>query len=251
VASHTWTGAFEMMGVRALTMPVDTDTADTAGATGEPTVTEGASSVFVRAATVTSLNAAPSAGALYSTASVEVPLDGGPVTMSEPVVLDAVFPKVIGKETVETGDSFAQLDANYALVTDTLVAQDIGMASGLGFVDVFDGTIAFDPAVSGWDGNDADVFAFTVPEPMAVKMVAAWADTAADIDFGIFGTYGEYGIIDWFSSFGDTYCLTGANPEVCETVLPLEPDVQYYLVALGYLGTDEEPYHVELEWLAP
>jgi hypothetical protein len=128
------------------------------------------------------------------------------------------------------------------------------MASGLGFVDVLDGTIAFDPSISGWEGNDGDAYAFTVPETMYVSMNASWADAAADIDFGIWGVlpgYEEFGIIDVFWSFSDAHCLTGANPEVCESLVPLEPDVTYYLVALGYLGTDDEPYHVELEWIAP
>jgi hypothetical protein len=156
-----------------------------------------------------------------------------------------------GKQVVESDESYAELDADYALVTSTLEAQDVGMVAGPGFIDTFEGTIDFDPSASGWYGNDADAYSFTVPAEMIVTLTGGWNDVAADMDFGIFGAYQDYGLIDWFSSFGDSYCLTGANPEICQTEVPLQPDVQYYLVVLGYLGTGTERYDVELEWTAP
>jgi hypothetical protein len=125
------------------------------------------------------------------------------------------------------------------------------MLSGLGYVDVVDGSIALSGS-DGWNGaNDSDAYMFTVPESMRVSMVASWPNATSDIDFGIWGDYDPYGQLEYFSSFSDSYCLTGSDPEVCETVVTLEPDITYYLVALGYAGTGDEPYHVELEWLAP
>lgn len=253
-ATWTWSAGWTLRGIRSMNAPpVDENTEDTATPEYDPTVTEGADVVYVRAGTLSSLNATPSAGSLYCTQAVAVEPTGGDVTVEEPVVLDAVAPKVIGVEAVEEQPdaTVAELDADLILVEDTLAAQDLGMLSGLGYVDIVDGTIEFDPAVSGWTGNDGDAFAFMVPETMYVKLTASWEDAAADVDFGIWGYYEGYGFIDWFSSFGDSYCLTGANPEVCETIVPFEPETTYYLVALGYLGTDDEPYHVELEWLAP
>lgn len=253
-ATWTWSAPWEILGIRSMSAPpVDENTEDTAEPEYDPAVTEGADTVYVRAGTLSSLNATPSAGSLYSTQSVEVKPTGAATTVDEPLVLDAVAPKVIGVEAVEEqpDTTTAELDADLILIEETLAAQDLGMLSGLGYVDLVDGITEFDPAVSGWTGNDGDAFSFMVPETMYVKMTASWEDGAADIDFGIWGFYEGYGFIDWFSSFGDTYCLTGANPEVCETVVPFEPETTYYLVALGYLGTDDEPYHIELEWLAP
>ena len=244
-----WSAGYEIMGLRGLVNVADTDTADDQAA--NPELTEGADTVYLRAATVPVLNASPAAGALYSSASVSVAPTGGPLEVGEPIVLDGVFPKVVGLTVTETEESSCVVTADTTLEESTLVAQDVGMVSGLGFVDVFDGTIEFDPTVEGWEGNDSDVFAFTVPEPMYVRMTVGWPDAAADIDIGIFGAYEDFGLVDWFSGFGDSYCLSSANPEVCETVIPLDPAVTYYLAVLGYAGTDPQAWHAELEWVAP
>ncbi len=253
-ATYTWNASYKIMWLRTVTAPgPDEDTGDEFEPTS--TVEEGPSTVYLRAGSLTSLNASPAAGALYTTASVEASATGETTEVTTPLVLDGVFPKVVGQQVSETlpDVTVAELDlADYSLVEETLVAQELGMLSGLGYVDIVSGSSVLDPAYSGWNGtNDSDAFAFTVPESMYVRMVAGWTDAAADIDFGIWYADPEYGIIDLFSSFGDSYCLTGANPEVCESVVTLEPDVTYYLLALGYLGTDEQPYTVELEWVAP
>ncbi|MDP2304448.1 MAG: hypothetical protein Q8P18_00300 [Pseudomonadota bacterium] len=252
--TYTWSGVYRILWLRTvIPAPPDEDTGDLFEPTS--TVEEGPETVYLRAGTLTSLNASPSAGALYTTASVQSGATGEATVVSEPLVLDGVFPKVIGIQATETlpDTTLAEIDpAAYTLIADTLVAQELGMLSGLGYVDIVSGSSVLDPATSGWNGtNDSDAFAFTVPESMYVRMLAAWPDAAADIDFGIWYLDPEYGIVDLFSTFGDSYCLTGANPEVCESVVTLEPEVTYYLLALGYLGTDEQPYTVELEWVAP
>lgn len=250
-STYTWTGAWKMMWFRSVTAVEDENPDDLFEPS--PIVVEGAEKAYVRAGSLTSLNAGPAAGALYTTTSLEIQVNGGEYELESPLVLDGVAPKVIGIQVEETlpDQTVAEIDlADYTLIEATLVTQDIGMLSGLGYVDVVTGSSVMDPAYSGWNGtNDSDAFAFTVPETMNVRMVARWDDAAADIDFGIWYPDPDYGLIDIFASWGDTYCLTGANPEVCETVVSLEPDTTYYLLALGYLGTDEEPYTVELEWL--
>lgn len=253
-ATYTWSATWRMLWLRTVTPPPeDTNPDDVLQPTS--TVEEGPETVFLRAGTLTSLNASPAAGALYTTASVESGATGTATEVRDPLVLDGVFPKVIGQQVTETtpDTTLAEIDpAAYTLIEETLVAQELGMLSGLGYVDIVSGSSLLDPAGSGWNGtNDSDAYAFTVPESMYVRMSAGWPDVEADLDFGIWYADPEYGVVDLFSSFGDSYCLTGANPEVCESVVTLEPDVTYYLLALGYLGTDEQPYTVELEWVAP
>ncbi len=246
-ATWTWSGSYELLFMRSVEM-VDTDTADTAPATVN--VDEALDGpLYLMAGTLTNLNGTPSAGSLYSTTSIQAEVTNEATAVSENIVLDGLFPKVIGVVSTETlpDTTFAELDADSVLVLDTLVAQDLGMLSGLGYVDTIDGTSAL-TGTSGWATNDSDAYSFTVPESMNVRMTASWDNVADDIDFGIWGNYDPYGTIDYFSSFGDSYCLTGSDPEYCETVVTLEPDVTYYLLALGYAGAEDEPYHIELEW---
>jgi hypothetical protein len=81
-------------------------------------------------------------------------------------------------------------------------------------------------------------------------MAVAWAG-GADLDIGIWYEDATYGAIDLFSSFSDDYCLTGDNPEVCESTFALEAGVAYHVIVLGYSGDGEVPYTLELEWSAP
>ena len=252
-ASYTWTGTFRMMWFRSVEAVADEDTGDLFEPS--PIVKEGPASVFVRAGTLSSLNAGLAAGALYTSASVEVAIDNTEKAVPDALVLDGVAPKVIGVQIAEVlpDTTVANVDeATTVLDSATLVAQDAGMLTGLGYVDIFTGSSVLDPARVGWGGgNDSDAFAFTVPESMRVRMSVAWPDKTADIDIGIFYADPDYGVIDLFGSFGDSYCMTGDNPEVCESVVTLEPEVTYYVVPLGYSGTDEQPYTIELEWLTP
>jgi hypothetical protein len=252
--TYTWSGAYRMMWLRAVTpAPEDTDTGDLF----EPasTVEEGPATVYLRAGTLSALNAAPAAGALYTTVSVEAGSTNAETPVDAPLVLDGVFPKVIGIQATETlpDTTLAEIvDADNTVVLETLVAQDLGMLSGLGYVDVISGSVVLDPAFEGWNGtNDSDAYAFTVPEAMSVRMTTSWPDATADVDIGIWGDVADWGRVDLFWYYGDDNCLSGDNPEVCELVVTLEPETTYYVVVLGYLGTDEQPYTVEMEWVAP
>lgn len=251
-ATATWTGAWKIMYLRQVVAVPDTDTGDLFEPS--PEVTEGPGTVYLRAGTLTTLNAGPAAGALYTTTSVEVKPTGAEMTLDEPLVLDGVAPKVIGVQVAEElpDVSLAEVDpATGVLDTTTLVAQDIGLLSGLGYVDIITGSTTFDPSYEGWNaGNDSDAYAFTVPESVRVRMKVTWPDDTADIDVGIFFDDPDYGFSD-LMGYSDPNCMTGADPEVCTSVITLEPEIPYYVVPLGYLGTDEQPYTVELEWMAP
>ncbi|MFN7146867.1 MAG: hypothetical protein ACK4YP_24040, partial [Myxococcota bacterium] len=251
-ATATWTGSWTMMWLRQVVAVPDTDTGDLFEPS--PEVTEGPETVYLRAGTITTLNAGPAAGALYTTTSVEVKPTGGGMTLDEPLVLDGVAPKVIGVQVAEEVPdvTLAEVDAATGVLdTTTLVAQDIGLLSGLGYVDIITGTTTFDPSYEGWNlGNDSDAFAFTVPESMYVRMKVTWPDKTADIDIGIFFDDPDYGFSD-LMGYSDPNCMTAADPEECTSVITLEPEIPYYVVPLGYLGTDEQPYTVELEWMAP
>jgi len=251
-ATLTWTGWYTVQYLRSVvSQPEDTGS----DVIPPPEIDEALDRVYLLAGSLTNLNKSPSAGSLYSSTSLEVAVPDGREILLEPIVLDAVFPKVIGQVFAETlpDTTLAEINAaDYTLILETLVAQDLGMLTGLGYVDVVDGSSDVSSGAGGWNGaNDSDAYAFTVPETMYVSMVAGWADPSTDLDFGIWGDYPPYGTIDYFSSFSASYCLSVANPEVCSTVVPLEPGITYYLVALGYQGSDVEEYHVELEWIAP
>ncbi len=249
-ATYTWSGTWKMMWIREVVAVEDTDLEDDRKPLAE--VTEAPSPVFVRAAVLTGLNKSPAAGALYTTVPTEVALGEASITLDDPLVLDGIAPKVIGVEVTETlpDTTIAEVDANTVLNVDTLVAQDIGMLSALGYVDVITGSTTFDGSEGWGGGNDSDAYAFTVPDSRYVVMRAEWPDSTADIDLGIFYDDPDYGYID-LMAYGDTWCMTGADPEVCESVITLEPDTTYWVVPLGYLGTDEQPYTIELEWVAP
>lgn len=251
-ATSTWSATYEILYLRSVVMPPEDTAASADAAVPSPEVDEALDGpIYLMAGTLTNLNGTPSAGALYSATAVEASATNTATSVDTAIVLDALFPKVIGVQATETlpDTTVALLDADYALIEDSLVAQDLGMLSGLGYVDIVDGASTLTGG-DGWDANDGDAYSFTVPATTNVRLTASWPSASADIDFGIWGYYEGYGIIDWFSSFGDSYCLTGSNPESCETVVTLEPDVTYYLVALGYAGdAGDEPYHVELEWM--
>ncbi len=250
-ADGSWSGSYRIEGIRGVVVPPLDSGADP-DLLPSPVVTEGAEVVYLRAATLPSLNASPAAGALYTTTSVEVAPTGGELEVAEAIVLDGVFPKVIGL-TVTEEPSEGVVAEDGTLDMTTLVAQEIGVASGLGYVDVFDGTVEFAVGVEGWEGNDADFYAFTVTEPLLARMTVAWSTATYDIDAGIFGDttgYGDYGVIDWFQ-FGDASCMTGDDPEVCTLEVALDPALTYYVGVLGYAGEGSEAYHLELEWVAP
>ena len=253
-ASSTWTGGYALYGLRTVTMRADEDTGD--DILPPPALEEGAELVYLRGGTMPDLLTPPSPGDLTVREAVRVDVTGGTQVLSEVVAFDLMVPRPVGSRWVEEGDShgvFGDIDGLWSLETPELSAQELGEASGAGWFDLLDGVIDFAPDVVGWEGNDVDVYAFTVPETQAVSMRVSWADSTMDLDAGIFGdVYADGTRIDLFS-LGDTYCATSDNPETCTTVVDvvLEPGQTYHLAVAGYAGEGPMPYQVELAWFAP
>ncbi|MFZ5478554.1 MAG: hypothetical protein ACOZNI_17420, partial [Myxococcota bacterium] len=243
----TWSGAWRMYQLREVTAVPDEDTGDLD--IPNPEIEEGnIKEVSVRGGSVATLNSSPMAGDLYASAATSVSISGAEVAVDAPIVLDAVRPKVLGIVTVEEEPDAteAHLDADYLLVLDTLAAQDIGVVSGLGFVDTIDGVLNVVSDSGVYDDNDSDAYAFQVAEELHVTMTAGFDNAAADLDFGLFGEYDGV----WLD-YTDYTCFNVLNPELCTTVVPLQPGATYYVLALGYSGIGDDAYHIELEWAAP
>lgn len=245
----TWGGAYEALFMRSVVNAEQTSD-DPGAALANPTIDEAVSKVYMMAGTLSSLNKSPSAGSLYTTASVEVTLNGESVQVPEPLVLDGIFPKVPGVQVAETlpDTTFAELDGNYNLVLDTLVAQEGGALTGPGFVDSVDGTMSLTGG-DGWEVNDSDAYQFTVTEAGYASITAAFDDPSAtaDLDFMFYGDDGSGTYIDYM--YFD--CASVVNPELGTLYIPTAPDMTYYLLALGYSGSGDIPYHIEIEWTAP
>ncbi len=138
------------------------------------------------------------------------------------------------------------------LLHGTLQSQPVGRVSAVGTTDRFSGGITFVTGSTGWEGgNDSDAFQLEVPATCRVSMTADWGSAAADLDFGLWTNDGSKGWTDLFSQYGPGSCLASDKPSACESSVELEPDKEYQLLVLGYLGEGEEPYEVALEWLAP
>ena len=132
------------------------------------------------------------------------------------------------------------------------ISQEVGVLSEIGLVDEVSGTIAFNSGSTGWeDGNDADAYRFEVAESCNLSLVGDWTDQAADLDFGVWQEDESAGWVDLFSQYGPNNCLGSEKPSACQSAVSLEPDTEYLLLVLGYLGSGDEPYAVSLEWRAP
>jgi hypothetical protein len=253
-ASSIWTGTYTLYGLRTVAMRDDDDTGD--DILPPPDVQDGADVVFLRGGTMADLTTAPAPGDLVAGEAVEVTVSGGRQVLADVVELDVVVPRNVAGRWTEDGDSdavFGEVDGVWSLETEGLVAQDVGVCGGADTIDLVDGVIDFVPDLVAWDGNDVDVYAWTVPETLGVTLRVAWGDASMDIDAALFGdVYGDGSYLDLFA-FGDTSCATSDDPEVCTTYadVVLEPGATYYLAVAGYAGVGAMPYHAELAWFMP
>lgn len=186
-------------------------------------VDETPGSVFVFAGDWPLLTGGLPAGTWYTSepAITGVPEEG--TAEVAPVVLDAFAPLVIGVEVDETEPNDLEIRDDFTLNLASGTAQDVGGLTGLGFVDVFRGTIELGEG-EGFV-HDVDVFAFTVPEPMTLQLNLGW-DSDADIDIIVYDEAGE--VTDAAASL--------ANPELGGGEWVYETELQYYLVVAGYAG---------------
>ena len=138
------------------------------------------------------------------------------------------------------------------LLHDSLVSQQVGVLSAVGLVDTVNGGCAFATGTTGWEGgNDSDAYTFAVPARARLALTGDWDDESADLDFGVWALDEAAGWVDIFSQYGPDTCLASDKPSLCESSVALEPDTEYQLIVLGYLGEGVEPYEISLEWLAP
>lgn len=230
----TWLGNWRMLFIRTV-VTTDEDTGDDVPAV--TVATEGAEKVYIRGGTMATLNSAPIAGDLYSTASLGLTFEGDEITVEQPVVLDGVAPRVIGYEWQEDAEdtSVVAYDGIDLDLVNT-VAQDLGDVSPVGFLDILEGSLAFDL-------GDGDVYSFTVPADASVALSAAFDDPGGtDLDFYVYGPDGAD------MTVGD--CLTENNPEVCNEG-PFAAGETYYFEVVGYAGSGDIGYTVDFAWIAP
>jgi hypothetical protein len=236
--AYTYEASFEMYLVRTVdTTPGEVDGDGVAGPS-ETIVDEFVDAVWLFAGDWQNLQPRLAAGTWFSGTPVEVPLSGSPLydedndvsyyEAVEPLILDSLAPAVIGFDRTETEPNDVVVDIGSFALDPTLAvdqAEDIGMLSGDGYIDILRGTIDIGEG-DGWI-HDSDSFMFTVPVEMTLFISLGW-DTDADLDLVVNdGATGDP--LDWSAGL--------ANPEVdAQGYTELFPEEIYFLTVLGYSG---------------
>lgn len=235
-----WAAPYEIITIRDLIGDTDSDTDGYV-----PEVNESVGKAWLYAGSWKNLNQALPSGTWYSSAPVEVAIDGGTVS-ADTLMLDAYAPLVIGYELDETEPNDLPEDEEGEWITpiDPANANNGGVLSGAGVVDIFRGTLDFKSADAGYV-HEQDAFAVTFPSELVVTMQLSWGDDS-DIDVYLLDENAEI----WEASAGYD------NPEVSEPAGTVLPDTQYYLVVIGYLGpaggsAASVPYELRIEQAAP
>ena len=257
----TWTGAYTMRKLRTVSTEegqndycdIDPEHPDCAPLE-QTSVSEGVSEIAIVGGDFANLNQALPAGTLYNSAPLNLTLNlDVENTAPEPVVLDAVAPKVIGWTfpEVEPNDVFVDLgnDAEfYPLdIANIDPANELPAASGVGFVDIIEATQSFPIADPEWNGGDYDTFAFTVPESMGAAILTDWADAGVNLDVHLYDSAGILLAVGWSPADVKPELFNTADWEVV-----FEPGQTYYLVVMGWSGPAADyPYTIELEWMSP
>jgi hypothetical protein len=128
-----------------------------------------------------------------------------------------VAPVVIGWEMVEAEPN----DVNYEDFDDLELSQDLGMLSGVGFVDILTGALRYDGNEGSWNG-DVDSFKFQVEESLVMSFTFDWPGDDVDLDINVFDADGNIVDQGWYG-----------HPEIPE-IGPerYEPGQDYYLTLL-------------------
>lgn len=261
VDTQTWTGIYAIRKLRTVeTAVVPNDYCDIDPASAdcseieETTVQEGVATVALIAGDFANLNQVLPAGTLYNSVVVEETLTPDVEnTAGAVVVLDAVAPKIIGWTFAESEPNDVFVDLNndaefYPLdIANIDPANEVPVASGVGFVDIINATQSFTVADPEWNAGDYDVFAFTVAEPLGAAFLTDWADDGVNLDVHLYDGAGELLAVGWSPA--------DVKPELFDTdswEVSLEPGQTYYLVVMGWSGAiGEYPYSIEIEWLSP
>lgn len=226
-ADWSYTADYEALFAKSVT----TEEIDTDG-TEQSTVDEDIPEIWMFAATWPNLNAGLRAGTFYSSAPQHVDLAAGDQFQVDPLVLDAFAEAQEGFSLTEEEPNEVNLDAD---PVDFSGAQDLGILSPAGFLDIVTGSIIYDPL-------DDDVYRFQVPASQTLYCQLGWGD-ASDVDLYILD--GDVNMVDGAASYD--------NPEVCGGGALLDPGVDYYVLVRAYDGdpTITSTYTLSLEWGSP
>jgi hypothetical protein len=198
------------------------------------------------------LNQGLPAGTFYNSVPVAVTLKSDTENeASEPVILDAIAPKVIGWEFDEEEPNDPELnEAEDDWAEGTFLAQGtvLPVGSGPGFVDVVHGTMTVETEGDGGsypEPNDIDIFTLTVEEELDVQITTAWGSDDYNFDMSLYDANQEF--------IGSGYQLADVNPEVMPLYMwevTLVPGETYFLVMQTWTGpVGSSDYTIELEWV--
>ncbi len=226
-----------------------------AGDAAEPeeitVVNESISAVYLAGGAFASLNGTLPSGTFYSSSPVYVGIpDDGVVEVPDPLMVDDISPKVYGWKVAEQEPNNVDWGGydNPVITGGFDQAQQLPIASGLGFTDAISGSLTYENDDPGWDATEVDAYAITVPEELSANVIASWADANYNIDINLHDADGNGIAAGWLVS--DT------NPEVFNTSanfgFALEPGQTYYLLVLPWSGpAGSVDYSIEIEWMAP
>lgn len=238
-----WRGEFDMYLLRALEIDEEGIVTD---------ADEDPKEAWIFAGTWANLNQGLPAGTLYSSEPQLVVFDreastafvGDALTfeLAEPLVADTIAPLVIGLDTVEAEPNDLAIDATSYTSVPPGDATDLGVLSGVGFVDRFTGSITFTTG-EGYGPHDFDAWAVEVPADEAMLITMDWDVDSADIDVWVFDESGA--ILDGAASV--------SKPEVGGGAAVLSPGRTYYVVVAGYSGPENgsTAYELLLEHATP
>jgi hypothetical protein len=236
----TWTGTYDIFLIRSVTT-------DKTGKKEKTTYDEAISETWLFAGDWASLNLPLPAGTWYSSKPVHVVLDKTPksnrlddnvVYSAKPLVVDSFAPLVIGQEftEVEPNDADSVTYASWELdPADMANANDLGVLSAPGEVDILRGTTPFESDTADWV-HDNDLFKFEVPETELLYFNLDWSLGDADLDAVIFDASGEP--IDWM--------VTYDKPELGGGYAPFLPGEVYYLIIVPWIGPNGSTMDWEL-----
>ena len=227
-----WIGIYDIFLVRTVST-------DRSGKKEKTTYNEEISEAWLFAGDWASLNLPLPAGTWYSANPVRVVLDQTPksnhlddniVYTADTLVVDSFAPLVIGQEFTEQepNDANSVTYASWDLdPSDMANANDLGILSTPGEVDILRGTTPFESDTADWV-HDNDLFKFQVPVTELLYFNLDWSVSEADVDAVIFDSAGEP--IDWM--------VTYDKPELGGGYAPFLPGEDYYLVILPWVGPD-------------
>ena len=235
----TWTGIYSMLYVRTVSGDADL----------EYPVEIGLTEVELAATDANTVNSGLLGGTFYSDDTVIVQLQPDKAnTAGEAVIMDAFAEAAAGwtQEEIEPNDVAIDLASYNIVFTDTSAAQELPIASGVGFIDTIVGSLEYSSVDPAWEGSDHDVFAITVPETMGAVITASWPNAEVNADLHLYDENGEWWGFGW-SEGGDV------NPEFLTTAfwgVTLEPGSTWYVGLHPYFGPEgSHEYEIRLEWV--